>query len=380
MTKEQAMANHWRLLGHKGYGITELRIFTPIMPMVAYADNEDTFIGLCLEMEGKTSGIYVGVQPRPLWLFDKAPNCWKPARSGPNSNCGHDKNIEFITTGFWDIDVVSAERVQGHPASDEELLQSFHAAQLLSREDGLALSSNICCSGNGHYVIVSIVPIPVDSNEVAVQFRNFCLWLVGKVSNQVSGVKFDSVFNLSRVMRVIGTMNNKGQPAPGRPHRRAHIITKSVLAISNARSRVLHHMILNTEFDEPYKDSGGKVLPKSLRCDLQKLEKCQFIRWSRAYPEHVSEPAWWALITNLVQLEGGIPLIHEISKLDKYRYDYSDTERVIQRVINSGYKPVLCKTLISESMVRTGHGKFQCSMFERCPARAPMFMAAIDSI
>jgi hypothetical protein len=53
MTKEQAMANHFWILGHKGHGVTELRIFDP-EPMVAYTDNEDAFIGLCLEMEDTT--------------------------------------------------------------------------------------------------------------------------------------------------------------------------------------------------------------------------------------------------------------------------------------------------------------------------------------
>jgi len=373
MTKEQAIANHWRLLGHKGYGVTEQRIFDPV-PMVAYTDNEDTFIGLCLEMEGKTSGIYVGVQPRPLWFFDKAPNCWRPARSGPDGNCACDKNIEYIINGFWDIDVISAERAKGNPASDEELLQSLHAAQLLRREDGLALSSTIVCSGNGHYVIVPIVPVPVDSNEVAIQFKNTCLQMVKNSVGEAPWIRSDNVYNLSRVMRVIGTKNCKGQPIPGRPHRQAHFVTEPVFAQSFA----LHYIILNTEVEEPYHDGG--TMPKNLRCDLQKLENCQFIRWCRAYPEYVSEPDWWALITNLVYLEGGISLIHEISRLDKHRYDYHDTERVIQRVIKSGYKPVLCKTIITGAMVCTDQGKFQCSVINHCTAKAPMFMAALDSI
>ena len=95
---------------------------------------------------------------------------------------------------------------------------------------------------------------------------------------------------------------------------------------------------------------------------------------------NVSEPLWWALITNLAYLEGGIPLIHEISSLDTHRYDIRDTDRVIQRVKNSGYKPVLCKTIISKSMACAGKESFQCSILNQCPARLPMFMAALDTI
>ena len=67
-TQEQsncAIRMHLQLLGHEGLGVTELRVFDPV-PLVAYVDNEDDAVRLALEMEGKTSGIYVGVQPRPL--------------------------------------------------------------------------------------------------------------------------------------------------------------------------------------------------------------------------------------------------------------------------------------------------------------------------
>jgi hypothetical protein len=195
---EEAIRNHLKLLGHVGFGVTEFRIFDP-MPFVAYADNEDDAVRLCLEMEGKTSGVFAGVQPRPPHLFDLAPNCWRPARPGRlNGNCACDNDIEFITTVFFDIDVVSDERAKGHPASDEEIAQSLHAAQLLSREDGLAMSSTICCSGNGHYVLAPIVPIPVYSNEEAAKFKQFCMQLTAKIAGQVSGAKSDPVFNLSR--------------------------------------------------------------------------------------------------------------------------------------------------------------------------------------
>jgi hypothetical protein len=323
---------------------------------------------------GKTSGIYVGVQPRPLWLFDKAPNDWRPARSGPDRNCACDSDIKGITTGYFDIDVVSLMRKKGHPASDEELDQTLDAARLLCREDGLALCSTICCSGNGHYGLVPIVPIPVDNNEVALKFRTFCRQLADKVAGEVTGVKFDSVYNLSRVMRVIGTSNLKGQPIPGRPYRRAHFVTEPILT----KSVALHHMILNAEVDEPHKTA--EPLPKSLRCDLQKLENCEFIAWCRAYPEDVSEPAWWAMITNLAHLENGIQLIHEISQLDRYRYDYVDTQRVIQRVISTGYRPVSCATIVSQTMTCPGRGRFQCSQLNQCPAKAPMYMVSLNTV
>ncbi|MFC1635715.1 hypothetical protein ACFL5Z_12815 [Planctomycetota bacterium] len=212
MKFEDQIVQHLKLLNHDGYGVTELRIFKP-KPFVAYADSPEAVVRLCREMNGKTTGIYVGVQPRPLDLFDKAPNCWKPAVSNPQTNCACDRDVEFITACFFDIDVVSTERIKGCPATEEELQQSLKAATLLSRENGLALGSAICCSGNGHYVLAPIVPVPVDSDEVAKKFRQFCHQLAQGIARQVDGVKIDPVYNLSRVMRLMGTVNHKGPPS-----------------------------------------------------------------------------------------------------------------------------------------------------------------------
>jgi hypothetical protein len=368
-----AARTHLHLLGHRGYGVTELRVFDP-MPMVAYADNDDDAVRLILEMEGKTSGIYVGVQPRPAHLFDLAPNKWVSAKSKPETNCATDNDIEYITTNFWDLDVVSEERQKGYPASEEELKQSLHTAKLISREDGLALNSVICCSGNGHYVLAPMVPIPVDSLEVARQFKQFCQQLAQKIAAQVKGVKIDPVYNLSRVMRLMGTVNGKGQVAEGRPHRRAYLVTEPI----PARSMALHHMILNTEVE--CCNSAGEQLQKAIRCDLNKLEKCEFVQWCRKYPELVTEPLWFGLIANLAFLEGGVELVHKISQLDKSRYDHSDTERVVQRVLDKGYKPITCKNLIDMAFACPGSSRFNCSKLNKCPARAPMYLATLHTI
>ena len=57
-------------------------------------------------------------------------------------------------------------------------------------------------------------------------------------------------------------------------------------------------------------------------CDLAKIESCEFIKWCRKYPMDVSEPLWFAMVTNLAQLKGEPELFHEISCLDMFRYNY----------------------------------------------------------
>ena len=158
---ERAIWSHLALLGHDSLGVTELRVFEP-RPQVAYADSVDDVVRLCRQMDDNATGIYVGVQPRPAHLFDQAPNRWVPAHGGHDGNCARDVDIEYITALFFDIDVVSPQRAQGHPASQEELRRSLHVAERLARQDGLALSSTLCCSGNGHYVLASIsLPFPL---------------------------------------------------------------------------------------------------------------------------------------------------------------------------------------------------------------------------
>jgi len=359
---------HLQLLGHQGWGVTEFRVFDP-EPHVAYADNEDDAGRLCLEMDGKASGVYIGAQPRPVDLYDLAPNRWVPARGGPNGNCARDADIEYVVVLVWDIDAVSPERQLGHPASDEELERTGFAAQLLSRQEGLALSSAIVCTGNGHQLWAPIVPVSVDGPEVVLQFKRLCEWFVAGVADKVNGVRFDPIFNLSRVARVPGTLNLKGRPLPHRPHRRACFVTAPPLG----RSLALHYMLRNIETNQVEQNHPG--LPTGLKCDLGRIEGCEFIQWCRRRAQEVSEPQWFALIGNLARLEGGIELIHTISALDGGRYDYADTQRVIDRVLREGYKPANCASLTSPAVARPGRGVFRCSRIRTCPAKAPMYMA-----
>ncbi|MFC1633600.1 hypothetical protein ACFL5Z_02050 [Planctomycetota bacterium] len=359
------MRQHVQLLGHSAYGVTELRTFAP-RPLVAYADSEDDIARLAMELDGKVPGIYIGVQPRPPDLFEEAPNCWKPAISSPQTNCGCDRDIEYITACFFDIDVVSAERMKGRPASEEELEKSLEAATLLSREDGLALSSAVCCSGNGHYVLAPIVPVPIEGDETAEKFRHFCHWMAERTARQVDGIKIDPVYNLSRVMRLMGTANGKGQPSEGRPHRTACFATDPI----PARSMALHHMILNTEIAAPVEATAARA--NKIDCDRTKIESCEFIKWCRRNPMDVSEPQWFAMITNLAHLEGGPELIHEISSLDMFRYDRQQTQRLIQRVLDREYRPTNCKTIRNND--------FSCPKFGQCQVRAPMYLGHLFSI
>ena len=353
------------MLGHQGLGVTELRVFKP-RPQVAYVDNIKDAIHLVQEMVGYAHGIYIGVQPRPLRLFDKAPNQWVKAIPKPRSNCACDNDIEYITACFWDIDIVSTARMDGHPASEEELLGSLDAAYVLSGQTDLALASTICFSGNGHYVLTPIVPIEVDNKEIAHKFRVFCQQIAMELAGCYPELAFDPVFNLSRVMRLMGTLNLKGIPIENRPHRTANFVTEPV----KSQSMAIHHMILNTEV--PSIQNNHEPFAREIKCDLQKIEKCDFIQWCRKYPDQVTEPLWFALATNLARLEGGPELFHVISSLDEHRYYYEPSQRLIERILKCEYGAVGCENIKSSG--------FCCQNLGNCQAKAPMFLTYLFSI
>jgi hypothetical protein len=87
----------------------------------------------------------------------------------------------------------------------------------------------------------------------------------------------------------------------------------------------------------------------------------------------VSEPQWFAMITNLAHLEGGPGLIHEISSLDMFRYKRQQTQRLIERVRERGYRPANCKTII-------GDKGFYCTRLGQCQVKAPMYLTRLFSI
>ncbi len=371
---EYQIRAHMALLGHDRLGVTELRAIVGGYHWVAYADGVDAVLELCRQMEGRASALYVGVQPRPAHRFDQAPNRWVLARGGANGNSTYGREIEWISAVFFDIDVISPLRQRGHPASEQELQKTLRAAKLLARQDGLVLNSAIGCSGNGHYVLAPLVPISVGCEQIARQFRSFCRGLVDGVAGQCAEVRIDPVYSLSHIMRVMGTWNRKGEPLPGRPHRRACFVTEPPLG----RSLALHYQIVNTEVQEVVQTA--QPVSKGLKCDLARIEECEFIQWCRRQAQEVSEPQWFALISNLAYLDGGMELIHAISALDGGRYDRADTQRVIERILRDGYKPLNCGTIVSTAMARPGRGVFRCSRIGTCPARAPMYMAAIRAI
>lgn len=244
-----------RFLGHVGPGVTEVRIISPDHGIagIGFFDDEDTFVRACVEASGKAN-VYVGIQPRPVRFLDQAPNRIARLRSG-----AHDQDIELVSAIVIDID---PERPRDSASTDEELAKAVAQATELAdwlESKGMTRPVRVM-SGNGCHLWLSVPPLAVtDGNrdEVTERLKAFEARLRGRVT--CAEVKLDSIYNLSRIIKVAGTLSVKGANTADRPHRLARpldlfvrredeILERSILSMPVTLPR---HPALAVDNDEP---------------------------------------------------------------------------------------------------------------------------------
>jgi putative DNA primase/helicase len=115
--------------------------------------------------------------------------------------------------------------------------------------------------------------------------------------------------------------------------------------------------------EEPAKTQGA--LLKGSRKGLQLVKnKCCFINHCEENAAALPEHDWYAMITNLAVFEDGDKLIHSLST--KYpQYSREETQSKIQHYIESGTKPITCKTIAEKG--------FRCPRMEdgSCDCKSP---------
>ena len=94
----------------------------------------------------------------------------------------------------------------------------------------------------------------------------------------------------------------------------------------------------------------------------QVCRACDFIKHCRENASTLSEHDWYAMITNLAPFDGGTARIHELS-LPYPRYSEADTQRKINHFLESGTKPMTCRTIAEKG--------FKCPKAGKCPVKSP---------
>ncbi len=212
----ESIKQFFRRLGHCGYGCTEVRVLTPGKKRtkgIGFFDNADDFLSACLKWNGKAN-IYAGRNPRPKRFMQKARNEIKKLRKGATK-----EDIEVITAVAIDIDPIRPDPKQ--PSTDGELVVSLEIARRLAE---VYKNASVDCTGNGACIWLPVEPMKVvDSLEEKLkQFERDLRNALTESERAV--VKVDSIFDLPRINKVIGTMSVKGRHTIERPHRLTYFV------------------------------------------------------------------------------------------------------------------------------------------------------------
>jgi len=194
----------YRLLNHLHK--SEIRILDGNFPLCIHIQSEDDFIRVAEKWNGSRN-IYVGIRDR----------------SEKVKRCASMWDIVAIQTIVIDLD---PERPRDMPSTDEELNRTIEVAQNMTgwfKENGYK-EPYIAITGNGVQLFFSIPKVDVlDENRYELQdkIQNFEMFLRRKFKDELKKkeVILDSMYDLPRITRVIGTLNVKGKEVPGRPRR-----------------------------------------------------------------------------------------------------------------------------------------------------------------
>ncbi len=97
-------------------------------------------------------------------------------------------------------------------------------------------------------------------------------------------------------------------------------------------------------------------------------KQCLFLQYCKRNAKTLSEPLWYAMITNLSVFEGGEATIHKLSK-PYPRYSCEQTQAKIDHFHKSGTKPMTCKRIAEQGFI--------CPKMRdgSCKAKAPAGLA-----
>ena len=226
---KELLRSTYEWLGHSQCaGVTEVRIIEQgakrSKPLIAYIDNADSFVEICAA-NNSTANVYVGIQPRPLDLFDRSSN--KVGRA----DGGKIEDIDVVAAQVIDSD---PKRPKDHASTNAELAEAIRAAELVAARftlDGF-VTPQLMLSGNGVQLWFCFAPIVLDETNRAAVMENARLFEIKarEYAAPIETVTVDSIFDIARIIKAIGTVSRKGENTNVRPHRLSEPYEGSSLA------------------------------------------------------------------------------------------------------------------------------------------------------
>lgn len=261
----------------------------------------------------QTKDVYFG-----LHLMDELP---------PPGKRSSEKTISCMSFIHEEYDVKGpAHKEQNLPETLEELLSFLHGLE--------CPPSIIVHSGNGvhtYWILQEYITVTDENRE----------WIKRIVKGYEKhthrlgmerGWKFDPVADLARVLRIPSTLNHKSDPPK-----------QAVVIEANLTRYSLSAFEKHANTQEEY--SGGKIPfkpnPELVGPAQRILNGCGFIRYCRDDSANLSEPAWYAMITNVAPASDGIEAVHELSA-EYGDYSIEETDRKIRHALEQN-KPHGCQ-------------------------------------
>jgi len=266
---------------------------------------------------GKTYNTYFGVNPRGKALGE--------------FRRGDREDITAVIGTYTDFDIKGDAHKEKNLPETKEVLMAFLMA--------LPIPPTIIIeSGNGIHAYWLFEEIFCISNEAS---RDYIEKIVkgweGFVKDKAFreyGWKFDSVSDLPRMLRAVGTANHKTAERP-------------VCKVASFRE----DRYSPSDFEEyasaqPAKRSAGTTETDGFALmgtgsGRGLIDKCVFLQHCRDDAENLPEPEWYAAITNLAQTADGESVIHEISS-PYPGYTREETQRKYVHAAQEN-KPVTCE-------------------------------------
>jgi len=301
---------------------------------------------------GSDGDVYVNMAMQDRAMAERIYDKRNPGREFRGR--GSQESACCVTCLFGDIDVAGP----GH--AQQDLPRTIEDA--LDFLDRLPVKpSMIVSSGGGiHFYICLSEAMNIEKSGEKARFKSLSLDLQKLVRNEglKNGWKFDSVGDLSRMLRPAGTFNFKDPAEP-----------KKVVILECHRDRVYEIAYLEDAFrsgsvrgdvasDRLIQDERGRVYgrftdgqpeDREERPIFQDfyaegiIEECPFIRHCRDDAVTLPEPEWFAAICVLAFCENGKPAVHAISR--PYRgYSYRETENKIRHALEAN-APRTCKNI-----------------------------------
>jgi hypothetical protein len=217
---ENTVRKFFRRLDHSNYGLTELVVYSPQTNRIlasGFFKDENRFIKSCCQYDG-IANIYAGKNPRP---FDFAEDLGLETDKlyTDRKSRASDRDIEWLTAMVLDIDPV---RPKGTSSTDVQHQAALAFAEKVAEDIGGSIDS----SGNGSYVWIALKPVKINDEyreTIKAKCRGWEAQIRERYQTEDCGMKIDPVFELSRILKVIGTMSVKGEI-----HRRSKFHTPPV--------------------------------------------------------------------------------------------------------------------------------------------------------